>query len=66
MLARHDGAAQVDGRDAVERLLGDLQRAGIAPGQADADMLCRIVDAAPALDGLIDRRSRVASFVTSA
>ena len=55
VLAGHDGAAQVDGVDAVEGLLGDLGGRGVAAGQADADVVVQDVDAAPQLHGLVDR-----------
>ena len=54
VLAGHDGAAQVDGVDAVEGVLRDLGRDGIAAGQADADVVVQDVDAAPQLHGLGD------------
>ena len=56
MLAGHDGAAQVDGRDAVEGGFRDLERAGVAAGKADAHVVVQDVDAAPAFLGFGDRR----------
>ena len=49
VLAGHDGAAQVDGTDAVESLFGEVEQWRIAAGDADADIVMQNVDAAPAL-----------------
>ena len=59
VLAGHDGAAQVDGGDAVECVLGDLVERRVAAGDAHADIVVQDVDAAPALPrGLDHRRQR--------
>ena len=58
VLAGDDGAAQVDGVDAVEGGFRDLGRRGIAAGQADADVVVQDVDAAPQLHGLGDGRRK--------
>ena len=48
VLAGHDGAAQVDGTDPVESFLRKIEQRGIAAGDADADIVMKNVDAAPA------------------
>jgi hypothetical protein len=47
MLASHDGAAQVDGHDAVECRFADLGERRIAPGNTHAHIVVEHVDAAP-------------------
>ena len=47
VLAGHDRAAQIDRADAVEGLFRDLERRGIAAGDADPDIVVQDVDAAP-------------------
>src|SRR3974377_2285142 len=47
MLASHDGAAQVDGGDAVERNLGDLVEWRVAAGDTHPDIVVKNVDSPP-------------------
>ncbi len=47
VLAGHDGAAQVDGGDAVECRLSDLVERRVPAGDAYADIVVEDVDAAP-------------------
>ena len=49
VLACHDRAAQIDGADAVEGLLSELEQRRIATGNADTDIVMQNVDVAPAL-----------------
>src|ERR1700758_4399019 len=57
MFASHDGAAQVDGRDAVECSLSDLVERRVPAGDADADIVVKNVDSSPTpLRGLGHRR----------
>jgi hypothetical protein len=56
VLAGHDGAAQVDGRDAVECRLGDLGERRVAAGDAHADIVVQHIDAAPTLPCSLDHR----------
>jgi hypothetical protein len=44
VLAGHDAAPQIDGRDAVEGFLRDLGRRRVAAGIADADVVVEDVD----------------------
>jgi hypothetical protein len=56
VLTGHDGAAQVDGRDAVECRLGDLVKRRVPAGNAHADIVVEDVDAPPALSCRLDHR----------
>ena len=47
VLHRHHHAAQIDGHDAVERVLGDLGRRGVAARDGDPDIVVQHVDPAP-------------------
>src|SRR6516225_487528 len=47
MLASHDGAAQVDGGDAVERGPGDLVERRVSAGDTHADIVMKNVDSPP-------------------
>ena len=62
LLGGENAALQIDGDDAVERLLGDLQQFGVAAGQADADIVVQHVDPAPARLRLRDHRLDVGGF----
>ena len=50
MLARHDRAAQIDCRDAVESLLAQFLDRLVAAADADPDIVVQDVNAAPAPD----------------
>jgi hypothetical protein len=56
MFAGHDGAAQIDGSDAVERSLGDLVKRRVPAGNAHANIVVEDVDAPPALSRRLDHR----------
>ena len=56
MLGGHDGAAQVDGGDAVEGGFGEFVERRVAAGDAQADIVVQNIDAAPALPRRLDHR----------
>ncbi len=56
MLGGHDGAAQVDGGDAVERGFGEFVERRVAAGEAQADIVVQDIDAAPTLPCRLDHR----------
>jgi len=49
MLARHDGAAQVDRVDAIKGFFGDVQQGLIASAYADTDIVVENVNSPPLL-----------------
>src|SRR5262245_59401449 len=49
MFAGHDGAAQIDGADAIESLFGEIEQRCIAAGDADPDIVMKNIDAVPTL-----------------
>ena len=56
MLGGHDGAAQVDGGDAVEGGFGEFVKQRVAAGEAQAHIVVQNIDAAPALPCRLDHR----------
>ena len=56
VLGGHDGAAQVDGGDAVEGGFGEFVKRRVAAGEAQADIVVQDIDAAPTLPRRLDHR----------
>ena len=56
VLHRHHAAAQIDGADAVEGFLGDLENRRVAAAEAHADIVVQDIDASPAIARRRDHR----------